>query len=206
MANWYKKLHKIKTDKLPKYLTKKDKYSFLKSSNHYYLNSYKKNKKVLDENLRRILDEIFEKAETIAKKNDKLFSKQKYFSLVHGDPTPENIFYFSRKVKLIDWEFAEFGLLVEWDLAFFIQKYKLSKQKEKLFLETYHFPRTKHYQKRLLLVKLRLILMTLKWLVERLNLSYQNKTDPKTYASSVEEIIKEIYKDIPETKQLFKLF
>jgi len=132
MAEFYMKLHKIKSSKIKTN-------SLLKSFKPYY-NNFKKYKFALDKNTIKELETLFEKANRICIKNDLIFSKSKQ-SLLHRDPSIENIFYEKGKIKLIDWEFSEHGIL-EKEIVNFFSENKLEERQKNLFLEFYKYPKS----------------------------------------------------------------
>lgn len=134
MANWFKKLHSHKT-------TKKSKFEGLLASVKPFYNNYKKYNCALDSELSEKIKKLFESAIEICKKEDSIFSNRKNFSILHRDPSKDNVFINKNNVRLIDWEFADIGL-PEWEIVYFLRHYKFTDKQKELFLKTYRFPKS----------------------------------------------------------------
>lgn len=172
MAVWFKNLHIIKTSKAPA-CSRKGYYSLSCAVRPYY-NNFRKYNHAISENLREEIREVFCKALKFCRTNDKLFSGQKGFSLLHKDPSKDNILMHNNKVRLIDWEFATYGVS-EWDLVYFLQSYKFKKHHEKLFLKTYGYPQNRNTRKRLEMISLLNLCGGIGYSVWRLALLEQGK-------------------------------
>jgi len=146
MANWFKRLHSYKTSKKPN-CGKKGYFSLSCAIKPYY-NNFKKYGFALDPKLLNEVNTLFNSAIEICKKEDKIFSNHKKFSILHRDTSKDNILIKGKKVMLIDWEFASVGP-PEWELVYFLQSYKLEKDDRELFLKTYGYPNNKKSIKRL---------------------------------------------------------
>ena len=190
MAIWYKKLHSIRTKK---------EYSLEKEFKSYK-RKYMKFRKVLQKNLLDDLDTFFKKCVPILDGNE-IFSKIKYLSLNHGDPTRTNVFYVNKKIKLIDWEFSEYTLKEE-DLVFFIYSYDLSERQKKVFFNTYGYSLTKKGNKKLRIIFLLHYLGVIVWRIERLGLIKKGQVDPRQSASNEKEMIKELTEELEKANEI----
>lgn len=146
VAKFLKKLHANKVQ-----IKKKGKiYSSLKNYFEDYMKRYKSLKKVLEKrkesSLLKQLDKLFNDTKTICENNDKLLNKRKEQSIIHGNVDPEHIIYTDNGIKLIDWEFARYGL-IESDLTFFIYLYELTENQRDFFFKKYKYPKTKQKMK-----------------------------------------------------------
>jgi len=139
MAKWLKKLHSKKQ--------KAHKYILLNAVKPYYKN-FKKYNFAIDKELADYLENLFKKALTFLKENNNIFSDCKKFSLIHRDLSKDNILLLNNKIKVLDWEFAGYGL-PEYDLVYFIDSYKLNKQQRNLFLKTYRYSNSETAQRKL---------------------------------------------------------
>jgi len=188
MALWYKELHKNKIKKSPHSLLKAD-----------WIKIYKKYIALVDEKLKKELNELFNETIEIIKKNEKLFSKDKYAHLVHGDPYRKNIFYDNGKLKLIDWEFVGYNR-PEVDLVFFVWSHKLNKKQGNLFLSTYGYSKS---EKRFNIFLLTHLLAMISWRLERLDLFKKKKIKRDQYPKSRKEIYEDIGEDVENLRKVF---
>lgn len=95
----------------------------------------------------------------------KLFNHKKDFVLCHHDLNPKNII-FSKNIKLIDWEYAYIDNRY-FDLATISVEFKLSKQKEKLLLNSYFKNPYDVDRKKLNLFKKKYIDICIEWLKQK---------------------------------------
>jgi len=135
MAKWFRQLHKTRK-KLP------EQYSLMKKVKPYYNNYLKYKNNIKDKKLKEKLGICIAKALKILEKNDAIFADRKNVSLLHNDVSKGNIFYKSGHIRLIDWEFVNYGL-PEKELVYFLDSYQLKKSQQKLFLKSYGYPNTK---------------------------------------------------------------
>ncbi|MFH1376782.1 MAG: phosphotransferase [Candidatus Woesearchaeota archaeon] len=191
MAKWYKKLHSIKSLKIPN-----DEKKRIYSLFYWFESNYKKfekNKTMLDKKLGKEISDKFKRALEICKQNDKIFSNIINFSLNHNDPSKENVFINKKKIRLIDWEFSGFGI-PERDILTFFRQYKLNKNQKNLFLKSYKYP-TKSIKK-LNVLFLILLASDINYLINRLNSVKEGKISSKqqnTNESSLNKRILEIF-------------
>lgn len=137
MAQWFRKLH---TTRKP---TKKP--VTLLTWARPYLNNIRKFEKHLPKQLdRNHFRAILDKTINVLKSHDRLFVRRKYLSLLHNDTCAENIFLkdtdkkqSAPSIRLIDWEFVDFGL-PERELTYFLDSYHIDARQADLFLETYY--------------------------------------------------------------------
>jgi len=151
MANWFKKLHSYKVSEKPDCCNKG--YFSLSCAIKPYYKNVKKYSYALTPKLLEEVDILLGYAVKICKKEDKLFSNYKKFSILHRDPSKDNILIKGKKVILIDWEFSSFGL-PEWELVYFLQSYKFGKSQRELFLKTYGYSNNKKAMTRLKILSL----------------------------------------------------
>src|SRR3989344_2144491 len=179
MAKWFKELHKI---------TKESKiYSVKFAVKPYYRNYLKYEYHLKDKNLKKQSKVYFLKALKICKENNKLFSNRKAVSLLHNDSSRENIFYENNNIKLIDWEFAGYGL-PEREIVYFFDSYNLTIRQIKLFLDIYNYPNTKLAKKKLDIYYIIILCSSIGYSLWRLDLVKDKK--------SIKEINKRLLRDI----------
>lgn len=179
MAKWFKELHNN---------TKKSKnYSVKTAVKPYHKNYLKYRHHIRDQILSKKLDIYMNQTLKICKENDKLFSNIKTLSLLHNDSSRENIFYYKDKVKLIDWEFAAYGL-PEREIVYFFDSYDLTDKQIKLFLESYGYPNNRIAKKKLEIQYIILLCSSIGYSLWRLDLVKDRK--------SRKEINKRLSRDI----------
>jgi len=162
MAKEYKQLHLVtsrKTDSVGK--------SEINSLIHWSKRNYKgfeKQKANLEKNTRIKLEEFYAHLLAICKENDK-FIARKVYSLIHCDPSKENIFIMKNgAIKLIDWDFSGYHLF-ERDLILFIDCYNLNKKQEQLFLKHYEVNQSTKFMKKINIIRLLLFAGDINWLL-----------------------------------------
>src|SRR3989338_1303956 len=166
MAKWFKELHKNKRKTKP--------YS-VKSAVKPYYNNYLKYKQYINNiTLSKKLEMCINKGLKICIENNKIFSDRKLCSLLHNDSSRENIFYKKDKVKLIDWEFAGYGM-PEREIVYFIDSYILSRKQIKLFLKSYGYPNTSVSRKKLYIFYLILLFSSIGYSLWSLGLTKKIK-------------------------------
>lgn len=193
MANWYKKLHLIKSDKIPKSEMK------IIFSMSYWCNlKYEKfnlYKKELNNLLANRIENIFIKSLNVCKSNDSLFVDRKEFTLNQNDPSNDNIFFQGSKIRLIDWEFAGYGLY-ERDILTFFKQYQLNSIQRSLFLKIYKYPKTEIAKKRLNVLKIILSLSDISYLVQRIDSLKDKKMNMKQKLSKRKSLLTRLNKII----------
>ena len=140
MAKWFKKLHSIRTCKIPS-KEKKLIYSLHHWCNQEGYVTYSRCKKDLPDKLVKEIEPAFQRALAICEEHDGIFKRRNSFPLVHNDCWRSNVFVDGNKVRLIDWEFAGYGLQ-ERDLSIFLNEYTVNNRQKQLFLETYGYKLT----------------------------------------------------------------
>lgn len=190
---WFKKLHK---DKSPNHIFSNNSNTFDLNLffNIKYYNSYKKYNNILDINLKLKLKKLNSIFIDVINLNKKSFSKIKYLSLNHSDPSPSNCFIEKNgNIRLIDWEFIKYDL-PEFDLIFFIWSNELSLIQKKIFLDAYGYSNTFYANNKYKIIEIIMYFSFLTWLFERLNLSLEDKLKAKVgvYCSSRKEINEKI--------------
>ena len=151
MAQWFKRLHSLKISEKPEDM-KGDYFSLIDAIKPYY-NNFKKYYKSVDEKTGKKIKELFERAMKICDEEDKLFVEYKKFSILHRDPSKDNIIINKNYIKLIDWEFSEIGI-PEWELVYFLRSYKFDESNKRLFLKNYGYSKTNQSMKRLKVLSL----------------------------------------------------
>jgi thiamine kinase-like enzyme len=196
IAKWYKNLHNSSfKHKMSFYLYPKYK---------KYVKNIKKNICKLDKKTSLQLLELFILCDKLFLKYNKIFSKRKIFPIVQGDASVSNIFYNNKKIKFIDWEFADYHLR-ELDLASFCYSYKLSNLQINFFLNCYYSNNLN--KNNLIQFNLILIMHYLKminWRVERIRLLYNHKLDLKQEASNKIDLYARIQEHILDIKNIIK--
>ena len=171
MAKWFKELHKN--------IKKSKNYSAKSEVRPYYKNYLKYKSNIKENSLSKKLEAYMNKAISICKENDKIFSNTKAFSLLHNDSSRENIFYKKNNVKLIDWEFAGYGL-PERELVYFMDSYDLTAKQIKLFLKSYGYHDNELAKKKLSLSYVILLCGSIGYSLWRLNLIKDKKSKEET--------------------------
>jgi|TARA_Y100000034_G_C6799849_1_gene358768 aminoglycoside phosphotransferase (APT) family kinase protein len=167
VAKFLKKLHSYSKIAVNK---KKDLiYSSLDEYFKGYIKDFQKLKKVLEKDkiLLEQIDFLFNKTQEICEKNKKLLSNRNKKSIIHGNVDPEHIMYSKSKIKLIDWEFARYGL-EESDLIFFAYLYELKPKELEVFLKEYGYPSNKRRKKQFNILFLLHHLGLIIWSLERI--------------------------------------
>ena len=199
MAKWYKKLHSIRSRKLPAAELKE-----IKSLKHWaktHYKSYLKNKKYLPIKLQQKLAAIFKSVINICAKNNKLFAAQKSFSLLQNDPAKDNIFIYPQQIRVIDWEFAGYGL-AERDIFNFLTSYNLTARQKNLFLRTYGQVNAK----KLKVLSILLYLGGYDYLANRISLITQGKIKKSQQSAGKKELLDKFRKLIGEQEELLNKF
>jgi len=188
MGKWYRRLHRIKT--------KIDESSYdIKHSFYYYYEKYCKNKQVLEKECHEVIEKLFEKSSKIIEKNNVIFSRRKYHSLLHGDPFRFNIFYSENLVKLVDWEFSHYQIR-ERELASFVWYYVQDEKRKLAFLKHAGYPLTDFGRKQFETVYIIWCIDMLVWRVERLRMIKEGKVERILTDSDFEEVIDGMRDDI----------
>ncbi len=183
MANWFRKLHSIK---------RKSSSYFLMSKVRPYYNNYLKYKdNIKDIELKRKLELYIDNGLKILKKNNDIFVNRKTFSLLHNDSSSENIFYKKGYVRLIDWEFVDYGL-PERELVYFIDSYKLTKKQISLFFKTYGYPDNKKSRMMLQMTYLMLLFSSIGYSLWNLDILNKNKSSNKEKSKRMTRLIRDI--------------
>ncbi len=199
MAIWFKKLHSYKTSKKPSCF-KSGFFSLSCAIKPYYKN-FKKYSFALEPKLLNEVDDLFNLSRKLCQKEDKIFLNSKRFSILHRDPSKDNILINKKEVMLIDWEFASVGL-PEWELVYFLQSYKFENHHKKLFLKMYGYPNNKKSMKRLKILSLLNICGDIGYSIWRLGLlkNGEIKEDKKQRLSRLKQDIKTLKKILKELK------
>jgi len=195
MAKYYRRLHLTKTNKPQHQATKDYFFDMWKIYNLYAQKTFQAGSSVLSQKDKEKLENIFDIVAKIVKENRKLFSRTRSLVLKHGDPGSENIYISNGKVTMIDWEFSFFSI-PEFELVFFIWRYKLDEVKKKLFLEEYGYPMNSHNQKKFALTMLVHLCEMIAWRVERMHYVKKGKIKRGEYCSTWSEFRKEVSRDI----------
>lgn len=87
--------------------------------------------------------------------------------LIHDDSIPENVIRTRTGLVLVDWELATYDYFF-YDFGCLLGENHLSEKKEKTFLQAYGFGMNEKEQKIIHAVKLKRILASIAWLVERI--------------------------------------
>ncbi|MHA1121675.1 MAG: aminoglycoside phosphotransferase family protein [Candidatus Heimdallarchaeota archaeon] len=192
MGKWFRRLHRIKT--------KIDESSYdIKHSFYYNYKKYYKNKQVLEKEYLEIIEKLFEEGSKIIEKNNIIFSRRKYHSLIHGDPFRTNIFYSKKLVKLVDWEFSHYQIR-ERELASFVWYFDLDLKRKLAFLKHAGYPLTDFGRKQFETVYLIRCIDMLVWRVERLRMIKEGKVERILTDSDFEEAKDGLKDDIQRFK------
>ena len=184
MAEWFKKLHKTtKISSKPYLLTTKVK--------PYYKNYLKYKDNIEDEEFKEKLSRYISKALKILKKNNTIFANRKTISLLHNDTSSGNIFYKPGYVRLIDWEFVDYGL-PERELIYFLDSYRLSKNQQNLFLRSYGYPNTKKVNIQLSMAYIILLFSSIGYSLWQLDMLQKKKFSKKDKAERIKRLIRDI--------------
>jgi len=195
MGKFYIRLHQIYLPILPEYTRNLPYYSLMKAF-EWCTEDYYQNKHVLEDSLLKILDLLYSRSKKIVKNNEFLFEKTSTFSANQGDPSRSNVFIKPNSIKLVDWEYMRYDLR-EWDLAFFVWVYELNQDQKIAFLKYSKYLTTPPSLFCLEIISLLHCLMILSWKVKRLNQVLNCEINKILRNSTVEEVSKSIFEDIP---------
>jgi len=201
MANWYKRLHKVKSRRI-----ESDERKRIHSLKHWASEGFEKYKKLdplKDNTINERIGKFFSEVLEICKKNDVLFKSRKNFSLTQNDPSLDNIFIEGNKIRLIDWEFAGFGLY-ERDLLNFFDRFPLSRKQMSLFLKSYGLKEKGIVKKRLKILSLILLSNDLRYLIDRMNNIREGKIGRKQRSSRIISLNRKLKKILIEGEKSFK--
>jgi thiamine kinase-like enzyme len=197
MAKWYKRLHSIKSAKIdPK---ERKIFSSLTYWSNRYVEKYEKNKKQVNKNLIKEINNFFGEINEICKKYNSLFKSRKNFSLNQNDPSEDNIFIADEKIKIIDWEFSGYGLY-ERDLILFLERYKLSKKQESLFFK-YYGKNKSELIKRLKILSIILSCEDINYLLDRLSMISKGKISKRKQSSKKRPLVEKLKKILNQSNK-----
>jgi aminoglycoside phosphotransferase (APT) family kinase protein len=196
MGKFFKRLHSHKVDSKQNN-SSKGYFSILDSIKPYYHN-VKKYSSYLDNKSSKEINQLFESIIKLFETEEKTFFKKRKFSILHRDPSRENIFIHKNKIKLIDWEFSERGI-PEWEIVYFFQENKLNENQANLFLKSYGYNQTKKNMKLLKILSLLNVSGAVGYSVWRLGLIENNETD-----ENKKQRLNRLKKDIRLMKKLLK--
>ena len=157
----------------------------------------------MEEDYQKKIDELFQRMLKIISLNNGIFSRRKYYSLVHGDSSRSNIFFDKNQVKLVDWELACYHHR-EKDLAFFVWSYELDERKKQLFLRHAGYPLTDFSRKQFETMYLVHCINLLTWGVERLKMVQEGMIDRNQKSSTLVEIMDGIRENIQLIEKALK--
>lgn len=189
MAKWFQRLHK-NTIKMPK------PYLLLTEIKPYYRNYLKYKKSITDNKLKQKLEDYISKALKLLKKNNKIYVSRKRLSLLHNDTSSGNIFYKPSHIRLIDWEFVDYGL-PERELVYFLDSYHLTDKQQKLFLKSYGYSNTQKSKTNLIVTYIILLFSSIGYSLWQLDLLSKNKSSEK----DKNERMKRLKRDIKLLKE-----
>jgi len=184
MARWLKKLHKTTKKASKPYLLRT-------AVKPYYKRYLKYKNNIKDKELKEKLSHNISKALKILEKNNTIFANRKIISLLHNDTSSGNVFYKSGHVRLIDWEFVNYGL-PERELSYFLDSYRLTKKQERLFLKNYGYPNTKKANIQLNIAYIILLLASIGYSLWRLEILRKSKALKKDKAKRVKRLRRDI--------------
>lgn len=145
MAHWFKQLHAIKRETTEPFLASAALEPYHRNVQKFYARAPKD----LTDNLTELLDQV----QTLIKQYDSLFLSEKTESLLHRDASQGNILFNEKTVRLIDWEFSNYGP-AEWDLVYFIQSFHLTPDQQEDLLREYDYSSNAEDKKRLKAIEL----------------------------------------------------
>lgn len=192
IAQWYRKLHCIKSAKIEPGERK-----LFNSLVFWHLRT--KNK--LEKNDSDKITNLFSQTESLFKKYEKLFADRNVFALNQNDPSNDNIFVKDGKLRLIDWEFAGFGLF-ERDILTFFKQYKLSDKQREFFLNEYNYPKTKIAKDKLNILMIILLLSDIVYLANRIKKIKNGEISKKQQSSNASELTVQLTGLIKKIKRL----
>jgi len=185
MALWFKKLHRTTKKSSKPYLLR----TIIKP---YYKNYLKYKDNIKDSELKEKLSHYISKAIKILEKNNTIFANRKTISLLHNDSSSGNIFYKPGCVRLIDWEFVNYGL-PERELVYFLDSYRLNKYQQSLFLRSYGYPNTKKAKTQLSMAYIILLFSSIGYSLWRLDILQKNKSSEKDKTERIRRLVRDIY-------------
>jgi thiamine kinase-like enzyme len=173
MAQWYRKLHSIKSAKI-----EPEERRLFNSLVFWHTRTKNNSNEITN---------LFSQTEPLFKKHEKLFADRKSFVLNQNDPSNDNIFIKGDKLKVIDWEFAGFGLF-ERDILTFFSQYHLSDKQKELFLNQYGYPKTKIARDKLNILSIILLLANVVYLANRIEKIKNGEISKKQQSSNASEL------------------
>lgn len=199
MAKWFKKLHTIRSTNLP--AKERKKIESLEYWAKFHYDAYLIAKKYLPLKLQQELEVVFMAVLKICQQNDKLFARRRSFHLVQNDPSVDNIFIYPQYIRVIDWEFAGYGL-AERDIYNFFTSYILTDKQKNIFLQSYGYSKSNIANKRLQILSILLYLGGYDYLANRIKLIEQGKISSSQQSSTKKVLIVKFNKLIAEHKEL----
>lgn len=184
MAKWFKNLHKNTKNASKPYLLKT-------KVKPYYGNYLKYKDNIIDNELKQNLEYYISEALKILKENNTIFANRKTVSLLHNDTSSGNIFYKPNHIRLIDWEFVNYGL-PERELVYFLDSYHLTKNQQKLFLKSYGYSNTNKANTCLNMAYIILLFSSIGYSLWQLDLLSKNKSSKKDKIERMKRLIRDI--------------
>ncbi len=184
MAKWFKRLHQT-TKKAPK------SYFLRTKVKPYYENYLKYKDHVKDNTMKTKMDYYISEALKILGQNNDIFASRKTISLLHNDTSSGNIFNQDGHVRLIDWEFVDYGL-PERELVYFLDSYHLTKNQQSLFLKSYGYPNTKIANVKLSMAYIILLFSSIGYSLWQLDILFKNKSSQKDKTERMKRLIRDV--------------
>lgn len=184
MADWFKRLHK-KTRKSTK------PYLLRIKVKPYYQNYLRYKDNIKDKTLKERLNHALSKAIKKLEKNNTIFANRKTISLLHNDTSSGNVFYKPDYIRLIDWEFVDYGL-PERELVYFLDSYHLTKKQQRLFLTSYGYPNTKKADNRLSMAYIILLFSSIGYSLWQLDILLKNNASKKDKTERIKRLTRDI--------------
>ena len=172
-----------------------------------YMKDYEKLKNKLSKKIKKDIwnttDFLFNETQKLCEENKKLLSNRKKKVIIHGNVDPEHIMYSEGKVKLIDWEFARYGL-EESDLIFFAYLYELKPKELETFLEEYGYPKSEKRKKQFNFLFLLHHLGLILWSFERIEEIGRGEIYKNQASSNIKEMKEHANLHIRKSKKFLK--
>jgi|ETN02SMinimDraft_2_1059926.scaffolds.fasta_scaffold01972_5 aminoglycoside phosphotransferase (APT) family kinase protein len=205
VPKFLKKLHS--SSKIPVSKKKDLIYFALDKYFEEYIKSYEKLKnklsKKINKDIWKTTDFLLKETQKLCEENKKLLGNRKKKVIIHGNVDPEHIMYSEGKVKLIDWEFARYGL-EESDLIFFAYLYELKPKELEIFLEEYGYPKSEKRKKQFNFLFLLHHLGLILWSLERIEEIERGEIYKNQASSNIKEMKEHANLHIRKSKKFLK--
>jgi aminoglycoside phosphotransferase (APT) family kinase protein len=183
LARWFKELHAVKRPMTEAFRVSEELAP--------YVQNFEKYRAQLPPEVAVEVAAMLERARELAKGYDTLFADDREESLCHGDASAGNIMVNDQGIKLIDWEFANYGL-PETELVYFMRSFNLDEPQKEFLLDRYDYPKPPEYRRRLAAVELLNTCSDIGYSLWRLDLMAKGEVGAEEAATTRERLTSDI--------------